>query len=303
MELRDRARGVMVGAAAGDALGMPLEFGPPRRGDYRVAEMRPGRLPAGTFTDDTEMGLALATSLAEGRGFRAEDVARRWIAWMEADPPDIGGQTQAMLSRQRQALARGALSVLDPTTPSAGNGSIMRCFPVPLAYSEHLAECLRVIRAQGVITHPAQDCAAGCAFMGAFIWQALHGASRSDALAEAFAAADDMTPAFRRLLEAAPERSAAELRNSGWVCHTLETALWALATTSDYEGAVVAAANLGNDADTAACVVGAMAGALYGLEGIPARWRGALQGEYPRHSGRIWRESDLVTLADQLVAL
>jgi hypothetical protein len=51
--LRQRIRGCAVGAA-GDAPGMPLEFGPPRPANRLVREMRPGRLPAGTFTDDTE---------------------------------------------------------------------------------------------------------------------------------------------------------------------------------------------------------------------------------------------------------
>ena len=60
---QDRIRGAFIGAVAGDALGMPLEFGPPSPPDQLVRDMRPGPLPAGTFTDDTEMALALADSL------------------------------------------------------------------------------------------------------------------------------------------------------------------------------------------------------------------------------------------------
>jgi ADP-ribosylglycohydrolase len=52
---QNRVRGCAVGAAVGDALGMPLEFGPRRPLDRLVREMEPGRIPAGTFTDDTEM--------------------------------------------------------------------------------------------------------------------------------------------------------------------------------------------------------------------------------------------------------
>ena len=51
--MRERARGCAVGAAVGDALGMPLEFGPRQPADRLVREMRPGRIPAGAFTDDT----------------------------------------------------------------------------------------------------------------------------------------------------------------------------------------------------------------------------------------------------------
>ncbi|MBN1582940.1 MAG: ADP-ribosylglycohydrolase family protein, partial [Anaerolineae bacterium] len=55
IKIYDRIVGCAVGAVVGDALGMPLEFGPPRPVDALVWEMRPGRLPAGSFTDDTEM--------------------------------------------------------------------------------------------------------------------------------------------------------------------------------------------------------------------------------------------------------
>ncbi len=58
-DIPTRLRGVAVGAAIGDALGMPLEFGPATPADRLVRDMRPGRLPAGAFTDDTEMALAV----------------------------------------------------------------------------------------------------------------------------------------------------------------------------------------------------------------------------------------------------
>jgi ADP-ribosyl-[dinitrogen reductase] hydrolase len=263
-----------------------------------------GRLPAGTFTDDTEMALALSISLADHAGFYAEDVTRRFIAWKEAGPPDIGGQTSLALTRQARALAYGeAIAPASSELTSAGNGSIMRCFPVPLAYHDDLDACLRVAVAQGGITHPAPDCAAGCAVMAAMIWHALRGASLPQALSKGLAAAADMDAEFRAMLESAPDRRAEELRNTGWVRHTLETAFWALSTTTDYAGCVIAAANLGGDADTSACVVGAMAGALYGLEGIPVHWRKQVRGEYPIRSGQLWHETELFALTDQLVAI
>lgn len=41
---------------------------------------------------------------------------------------------------------------------------------------------------------------------------------------------------------------------------------------------MLAAVNLGNDADTTACVAGAMAGVRYGYGAIPAEWLKALRG-------------------------
>lgn len=60
---------------------------------------------------------------------------------------------------------------------------------------------------------------------------------------------------------------------SGYVVDTLEAAIWSVARTADFRAAVLLAANLGDDADTVAGVTGQLAGALYGLTGIPATWR------------------------------
>ena len=99
---------------------------------------------------------------------------------------------------------------------------------------------------------------------------------------------------------AAPSRRRQDLRNSGWVRHTLESAVWGLLTTGSFEEAVVQVVNLGEDADTAGAVVGALAGAAYGMGAIPNRWRTALRGEWPLRSGTIWREADFVEMADLL---
>ena len=71
----------------------------------------------------------------------------------------------------------------------------------------------------------------------------------------------------------------------------LEAALWAVASTDDFEAAILAAVNLGDDADTTAAIAGQLAGALYGVEGIPARWR-----------ERILMREQILDFADRLEA-
>jgi protein-tyrosine phosphatase len=56
------------------------------------------------------------------------------------------------------------------------------------------------------------------------------------------------------------------------VIDTLEAAVWCLLTTNSYKECVLKAVNLGDDTDTVAAVAGGLAGALYGLEGIPQEW-------------------------------
>ncbi|MBU0494912.1 MAG: ADP-ribosylglycohydrolase family protein [Chloroflexi bacterium] len=299
--IRDRARGCAVGAAIGDALGMPLEFGPRRHAGRLVREMTPARLPAGSFTDDTEMALVLAESLLTQCPLDPVDLAQRFVAWYRARPPDVGVHTSGGLSR----IAAGepwdqAVAAVQRQHPdSAGNGSVMRCWPAALAHWNNLEGLLIDSRLQSWITHPHVECAAGSMFTNAVIYYLLRGVPPREAVAQALDAVE-IPPALAAVIQLAPARRRDELANSGWVRHTLESAVWGLLTTDSFEEAVVQVVNLGNDADTAGAVVGALAGAAYGLAAIPGRWWEALRGEWPLGSGHIWRTDDLVALTDQL---
>lgn len=59
---------------------------------------------------------------------------------------------------------------------------------------------------------------------------------------------------------------------TGYSVDTLACALWALQSADNLEEAVIAAVNLGGDADTVGAVTGGLAGVHYGFETIPERW-------------------------------
>ncbi|NLG49181.1 MAG: hypothetical protein GX552_03595 [Chloroflexi bacterium] len=296
--LLDRARGCAVGAAVGDALGMPLEFGPARRGRYQVRAMQAGRLPAGAFTDDTEMALALAESLIARDDLDTDDVLRRFVDWYRRSPADVGNQLSLVLSSVRAGRPRA--EIVRQLAGRQGNGSVMRCYPVALRFCVSLPRCLQASIEQSDITHPDPLCGAACALVNAVIWHGLRGADAATAVERALEAVE-LPDALRRTVEQAPGRSADELQNTGWALHAVESAVWGLLTTDSFAECVIQVANLGNDADTSACVVGAMAGAVYGLDAIPLDWREALHGRWPIHSERVWRVADFVALADALV--
>ena len=69
------------------------------------------------------------------------------------------------------------------------------------------------------------------------------------------------------------EKQPPQIRGKGYVVDCLEAALWAFATTTDFESGALAAVNLGDDADTTGAVYGQLAGAFYGATAIPERWR------------------------------
>ena len=300
-DILDRIRGVAVGAAVGDALGMPLEFGPPRPVDALVHDMLPGRIPAGTFTDDTEMALALTDSLLAHCPLNPADLAQRFVAWLEGNPPDVGIHTASVLRRVAagEPWRHAATAVQAEKPNSAGNGSVMRCWPVALACWDDLDHLLVDSVLQSRVTHPHPECNAGSAFINAAIFHLLHDLAPETAIAQALDDAD-VPPSLRAVIEAAPDKIRATLPNSGWVRHTLESAVWGLLTTDNFEDAVVNVVNLGNDADTAGAVAGALAGAAYGLKAIPVRWRTTLRGEHPLHSGRFWTVDNLTALAERL---
>jgi ADP-ribosyl-[dinitrogen reductase] hydrolase len=80
-----------------------------------------------------------------------------------------------------------------------------------------------------------------------------------------------------------------QVGSSGYVAHSLAAALWSAGRTDSFASAVLTAANLGGDADTTAAIAGQLAGALYGLSGIPVAWLERLA----------WRER-IVELGQQL---
>ncbi len=299
--IQNRARGCAVGAAVGDALGMPLEFGPRQSADCLVREMRAGRLPPGTFTDDTEMTLALAESLQAHRPLDPVDLAQRFVAWYRAGPDDVGVHTSSVLSlvASGEPWEQAVEAVQRQRPDSAGNGSVMRCWPVALAHWNDLGRLVADSRLQSQVTHPHPECVAGSGFVNVAIYHLLGGASPAEAVAWALEVVEMPGP-LRAVIQAAPGRRREQLENTGWVRHTLESAVWGLLTTDSFEEAAVQVVNLGKDADTVGVVVGALAGAAYGLEAIPVRWREAVRGEWPLGSGCSWRVDDLAALADQL---
>ena len=69
----DRACGALLGTAAGDALGAPYEFGPPRGPELEVAMTGGGPWEPGEWTDDTSMAVAIAEVAARGGDLRNEE--------------------------------------------------------------------------------------------------------------------------------------------------------------------------------------------------------------------------------------
>ena len=160
----DRACGVVLGTAAGDALGAAYEFGPPRGPELEVAMVGGGAFnwQPGEWTDDTSMSVAIAEVAATGADLRDEEsldaLVRRWHEWM-ADAKDVGIQTSHVvraagrLGLTAQTARETSAALHDRTGRTAGNGSLMRTAPVALAYLDDEAALVEAARRVSELTH------------------------------------------------------------------------------------------------------------------------------------------------------
>lgn len=278
MDLQDRFRGCLLGLAAGDAVGTTVEFRP--RGSFApltgMVGGGPFRLLPGQWTDDTSMALCLAASLVECNGFDARDQIDRYCRWRDEGYMSSNGRCFDIGNTVASALARFQRTgdpMAGSTDPfSAGNGSIMRLAPVVMFYFPDLDAVTRYAVESSRTTHAAAECLDACRLFAAMIQRGLQGASKDEILLAdrtSFTGADTIAAIARGDYL---DKADSAVRGSGYVVQSLEAALWCFAHTDSFEQAILAAANLGDDADTTAAVCGQVAGAFYGAPAIPAHW-------------------------------
>jgi ADP-ribosyl-[dinitrogen reductase] hydrolase len=293
---RDRARGCMLGLAVGNAIGAAA-VSKPRGGFPGLTGMTGGGafdLRPGEWTGDTAMALCLAESLIAMGTVDQRDFMQRLGRWMQAGENsvtgacfDIGPVTRDAIDR---FLAGGSAASGSANADTADNGSLTRLAPIAVLSRANGADAEFLALKQSRATHGAMECLDACKLLTSMLVDALAGAGRDAAIRPRVMA---LSP--RLLLINAGEwrgKSRDDIRSGGSVVETLEAAVWAVGTTDSFASAVLAAANLGDDADSVAAVAGQLAGAIYGASAIPPDWIGVLA----------WREK-IEALADGLFDL
>ncbi|WP_066257633.1 ADP-ribosyl-[dinitrogen reductase] hydrolase [Hydrogenophaga flava] len=299
----DKALGAYLGLAIGDALGATVEFMRPREillayGTHR--DIVGGgwlKLARGQVTDDTTMSLALGDALLQGGAggiARLRDqadealvrcIGEAYVAWWRSGPVDCGNTCRRGILR---FLHQGSLSG-PPNDGDGGNGAAMRNLPAVLATLGDRAAFERLSLAQARLTHhhPLSDAAT----LG--LGRLLRGLLAGDDHAALCHRIDQWVaeePTFRHT----PYRG----RATAYVVDTVQTVLHFVSEHDDFEDAVVATVNLGDDADTTGALVGMLAGARCGAARLPWRWLSRLQPDTVRAITD--QTSGLLALADQL---
>ncbi len=301
----------VMGVITGDALGCPVQF--MSRNEVAAQPVTGMRgygafmLPAGSWTDDSSLTLALLDSIRAVGGIDLNSIMGNFVQWL-----DHGAYTPFGYAYD---IGRGTMSAIqtykktgDPLTCGSadewnnGNGSLMRILPACLyCCSRKLsdADAISVIHRVCRLTHAHMRAQIACGlyyFMARAVLDGdgplqdrlQSGLRRGFAYYAQTADDDDLKnlACYDRLrnldlFSGTPEQA---IRSSGYVVDTLEAAVWSLITTKTMAAALLKAVNLGDDSDTVGAVAGGLAGLFYGCDAIPKDWLDALQR-------RAWIES------------
>lgn len=256
--MENRVVGSLLGLALGDALGARHEGGPP--GAYLAIGSDLLR-----WTDDTEMALGLAQSLAEKGGVDEDHLAKTWAE--NADfKRGYGGGARRLLEKIRQGFDwRSSVRSIFPEG-SYGNGAAMRSAPLGLFYDDPAEPAARAAS----ITHAHALGVEGGVLIARATAQALRGELDLKALHDGC-----KTPEFReRLAIAGQDLSSDEVRRklgAGVEAHrSATTAVHVASRFREFLPMIEFVVSLGGDVDTIGAMAGAIFGARQGVEALPS---------------------------------
>ena len=315
---QDKARGMLLGLAIGDALGAPIEFG------YTSDTIRQlgsklefftdsPRGNKGEWTDDTSMALCIANSLLEKKGYDSYDIMNKFVRWADygyrsADnkpATDIGNQTKKALDdfKQYPSVARSEIE-----TDQAGNAPIMRLAPIIIANTsaekseitpEIITPTLKMAELSARETHNSLAAKAVTEMFASMLYCAIHGLDKINiaGYCARFLTEDNYTRFYlqnsEQLIDRALSSADIGLRDrGGYIVDTFTIALWGLIHGENFKDGMLKVLQLGGDTDTNAACYGQIAGAFYGLNSIPIEW---VSGVY--------ESKEITELADKLLAM
>lgn len=297
MVSRDQVRALLYGLAVGDAVGLPAELRQRTELVRQPVTDLSGHgthdQPPGTYSDDTALALCQAEALAERVPNEVEkfvaDMHDMLLRWYEDAEWTASGSHFDLSLSMRTALMYLESGVNPAELPefvehAHGNDALVRALPISLiGRGRTPRELFDIVQGVVSLTHPhplAVLSASYAVLLG-------HALVEGSALSTALSTASGQLPELFEAARLRPEQqarfdrirrgqlggtSAEALDSQGDAVATLEVALWCLLTTTDYRGAVLAATNLGDDADTNAALTGGLAGLCYGMGGIPDAW-------------------------------
>lgn len=248
-KIEDKVKGILYGAAIGDALGATTEF----MSQGQIAHAYPNGIAdlvgggafgwqPGEVTDDTQMAMCIMEAVMEStynrkivRATFLNRCQKKFVEWYNSGPKDIGGACASGIRRIKEGLA-------PKDSPEAlGNGSLMRAWPLAIIGEKQCNEM------QGDLTHCNATCRSIISMYTDCIQQLMYGGQLQIEVTTL------MAP-------------------TGCVINTFNNALFYVLNAANSEEGILAPVHDGGDTDTIACVTGSLLGAKFGYESIPVRW-------------------------------
>ena len=290
-------RSMVYGLAVADALGVPVEFMSRERLRRNPVEgMTDGGVwsqPAGTWSDDTSMTLALMESIGRLKKIDLDDIMNNFVEWFDHDEFtagnytfDIGNTTATAIERFLDGVPIADCGLTSPH--SNGNGSLMRILPMAF-YCKPIDESgLEAIEKVSALTHAHARSMISCGMYCLIAEQLIDAKTIAEAVSIGTSRAEEFyrkdfageLKHFERLIDPKfGELDEDEIKSSGYVVDSLEAAIWCLLNTTDYRSLALKAVNLGGDTDTVGAIAGGLGGIVYGIDDIPSEWIDVLKNK------------------------
>jgi ADP-ribosyl-[dinitrogen reductase] hydrolase len=267
------------------------------------------RHPKGLHTDDGQQALAVCDSLLADPDHPGREFAKIILELYRAGPNyghtfGLHRGTGRNFRETIKALERG-VSWDRAATFSAGNGAAMRIAPLALYFKNDFENISRGVVDISRVTHSDIKGIAAAATVAFLTYEGLNKiradeidikrviswVSETEKRAMTIFGPQDGVHQFsealrilnkdlarpedgvyEKIIKLAGNKKPIDYPTNGYVFESVLTAIFLFLRSKDFESCLVKAISLGGDTDTIGALIGAMCGALYGLEAIPKRW-------------------------------
>jgi ADP-ribosyl-[dinitrogen reductase] hydrolase len=141
------------------------------------------------------MAFCLAESLIEKRGFDPKDQMVRYCRWWKEGYLSSTGtcfDIGITVRKSLESYLRTGEPFVGPTDPlTAGNGSLMRLAPVPLAFRRNKPLAIQIAGESSRTTHGAPSAVGACRYFAGLLLGALEGRSKEEILSPFFCPVPD----------------------------------------------------------------------------------------------------------------
>ena len=268
----DKIKGGLLGVAIGDALGATTEFMSPdeiKKELGRVTSIIGGgvwKVEPGETTDDTAMTLAVARGIIANSDDPIEEIGKRFLQWRDTKPKDIGITISIAFENYQGDWFEAAENTHHQLNgKSAGNGSLMRCLPIALAYSD-VKRMDEITDLQSKMTHYDELASEACIIYNRMARRLLAGEELNTSILS-----EVKNTRYELGIYEQPD-----CPPDGFVVHSMKWVLYWLLTSETFEDVVIGATNMGNDSDTIAAIAGGLKGIEVGFSNLPNEYKNSL---------------------------